>query len=1414
MKYFLHKCASLKSLLLILCAIYTTTINAQTVNQWKGGTNGEWGNINNWSRGAIPATTDIITFNGNNIDGSYGIGPINVIAVPSGGTTFRQINLINNASVSLQAQTGASSNLTVSVGLSIQIGSVLLLNMGQAATDAIQLNLAKGSNSTIAGTLIIDSTFSSVYNNNITQTNATVSVTGHIYRYGPPVTFYVDPINGNNNNNNVGTIANPYATIVKVRDTLRKMIPLMGSDIIVNLRGGEYLLDSTLNFTNTDGGCNGYNVIYQAFNNEKPIISGGKQITGWTKVTGQNYYVANVPISAGFAKNFRYIWINGRRARQAKSDFITVFPKSYTQPNSPYIGAGDGYIVKSADIKNYSNISDVRIFQQGVFKHIEMPCKAIKPINDSESIILMGQPLFSNWTARYLYNPQKQIQVWNAFEELDEPGEFYLNRTTSQVYYYPQPGEDLKTATIVAPKVDTLITVIGKNNANVQNIQFQGVAFKYGNWNGYLTKTMGFSQADLYSDYTAIEGQLILKYANDITIKDCRFEHLSGAGIYLTSNDSNIVIEGNVFHDLTAAAVIVGHGVNDAFNSSICNNININNNVIRAIGTDFYQSSGIYANITKNLNVLHNDVADVAYFGINQRYNPDSLHNLANPMYSGNTNILYNRVSDFGTAAKYGFGMGDIVAGVYMYGVQSSNAKYNYVRAGGKNDVLETMIYQDGANGYNNTWKNNIAECGNSNSRAYGESVTSTWPPSWYATNVFDSNYANIGGFGVKFTSTLPWSGNALTIVNNAGLQPNYTHLLNEFGNGANIASIAKVTSSSKLSTRYLGANINDGKMGTSWRPSVGIGSWVQLSFPNPISIEKLQLVPDSNLNNPEARRLFEVWVSNDSTFATYNILGGQGSKPFAYYQSLIKAVGTVVVPMAPNTYDLYGIDTLGYKYIRVYGRTIAFSECRVFGRNQSVLPSSYLSNSSISFTPYAKAIVEPVIYNWSTMVWDTINKTRVYFGKNTKYWQSYSTIADSSGVITMATFSGPPTCFNGALYRDESINFKLKLFAGKFNYVNKVFFRMPYEYYTVTTPTAYCLNITTSSITLTRQNSMGSTITLYGSGGKLGAAITNKTSLYNALTPVSITTNVNPKGLAIVVAIDSSTIINCVDTIAGFLTQPGYFALLPGKDSLDILQLTDIPATGISVTPSTLSLHPKDTVTLVATTIPSNATLQIFNWKSSDTTVVTVNSLGLVTANGLGNATITVSTLDNKVASINAKVSDTLLPLILNNITANWVAGWPRINWSVANEIGIDHFEIQKSKDAIHYSSIATIKPTSEKEYSVIDSTEMDVIDYYIIKVVKSDGEILFSKTVSLLNDKPFAYSLSPNPAKNAVRINGVGINKVEIINGMGKVVRDISFNDASNPIVKLDGLPKGVYYVLIRNDKIVNKVRRLMVE
>jgi hypothetical protein len=41
--------------------------------------------------------------------------------------------------------------------------------------------------------------------------------------------------------------------------------------------------------------------------------------------------------------------------------------------------------------------------------------------------------------------------VENAFELLHTPGEWYLNRRTGVLYYWPLPGESLREAEVVAP---------------------------------------------------------------------------------------------------------------------------------------------------------------------------------------------------------------------------------------------------------------------------------------------------------------------------------------------------------------------------------------------------------------------------------------------------------------------------------------------------------------------------------------------------------------------------------------------------------------------------------------------------------------------------------------------------------------------------------------------------------------------------------------------------------------------------------------------------------------------------------------------------------------------------------------------------------------------------------------------------
>ena len=92
---------------------------------------------------------------------------------------------------------------------------------------------------------------------------------------------------------------------------------------------------------------------------------------------------------------------------------------------------------------------------------------------------------------------------------------------------------------------------------------------------------------------------------------------------------------------------------------------------------------------------------------------------------------------------------------------------------------------------------------------------------------------------------------------------------------------------------------------------------------------------------------------------------------------------------------------------------------------------------------------------------------------------------------------------------------------------------------------------------------------------------------------------------------------------------------------------ITEVPVTGVSVSPTSSSLQVGQTQQLTATVSPSNATNNGVSWSSSNTGVATVNSSGLVSGVSAGNATITVRTDDGGyTATCNVTISEGNVPV------------------------------------------------------------------------------------------------------------------------------------------------------------------------
>lgn len=93
------------------------------------------------------------------------------------------------------------------------------------------------------------------------------------------------------------------------------------------------------------------------------------------------------------------------------------------------------------------------------------------------------------------------------------------------------------------------------------------------------------------------------------------------------------------------------------------------------------------------------------------------------------------------------------------------------------------------------------------------------------------------------------------------------------------------------------------------------------------------------------------------------------------------------------------------------------------------------------------------------------------------------------------------------------------------------------------------------------------------------------------------------------------------------------------------------VPVTGVSLDKTSLTMAVGDMQTLTATVTPSTATDKSVTWSSSNTSVATVSSSGVITAKAAGITTITVTTNDGRK---NATCSVTVTPVAVTGVTLN----------------------------------------------------------------------------------------------------------------------------------------------------------------
>lgn len=105
-------------------------------------------------------------------------------------------------------------------------------------------------------------------------------------------------------------------------------------------------------------------------------------------------------------------------------------------------------------------------------------------------------------------------------------------------------------------------------------------------------------------------------------------------------------------------------------------------------------------------------------------------------------------------------------------------------------------------------------------------------------------------------------------------------------------------------------------------------------------------------------------------------------------------------------------------------------------------------------------------------------------------------------------------------------------------------------------------------------------------------------------------------------------------------------FTKKPGRSDEGPGSPDPVAVTGVTVSPTSITLDQGNTATITATVAPANATDKTVTWSSNNPSVASVSSNGVVTALAMGSAIITATTVDgNFTATSTITVNDTSIP-------------------------------------------------------------------------------------------------------------------------------------------------------------------------
>ena len=497
------------------------------------------------------------------------------------------------------------------------------------------------------------------------------------------------------NDKNPGTKEAPFNTlnraIKQAREWRRLNWPEVAGGIYIRLEEGVYAQRNSLFLRPEDSGTPDSPTVICAVDGAHPVISSGVAVTGWKRGCNhpsipeklrQKIWSAEVPQIGNRRVETRQMWVNGHKVQRAAQ-----FPDGGLERMIDFNSEEQTITIPVSQSVNPERLQNAGQLEMIVHQRWAIAILRVKSIDakDGQAVVRFHEPEshleFAHPWPQPVIGGEKgnsSFCLTNALELLDQPGEWFQEYPSGTIYYYPQAGENMETAEVIIPALETLVTIDGTLSRPVKHIQFNGITFAHTSWmrpsfQGHVTLQGGFPLLDAYKlqepglpEKAELENQawitrpetaIRVRGAEHIDFKHCTFRHLSSTGLDYEWAVTASSVEDCQFTDIGGTALLVGAFPDGGFETHIpfipadvrelCSHITIRNNFISNVTNEDWGCVGIGAGYVRNMDISHNEVCHLNYSGIcvgwgwtslesgmcNNRIEANYVHHFARRLY-------------------------------------------------------------------------------------------------------------------------------------------------------------------------------------------------------------------------------------------------------------------------------------------------------------------------------------------------------------------------------------------------------------------------------------------------------------------------------------------------------------------------------------------------------------------------------------------------------------------------------------------------------------------------------------------------------------------------------------------------------------------------------------------------------------